>query len=398
MNRVAVFLWTLILVLVLASTAMSAGRDVASDLVLYAVLPLNLATVGALVVSRAGGNRVGWLFLGLGLYVAVAELVEGYGLLAADTGWSDGQVGAWSGTWVWVGEMAAWTAIVALFPDGRLSGRRWRWVLWGATLGALLAVTGMAFGTWANPEFAPDQNPFLVDHVVVELCFPVGMLLLAGSLAGAAVSLVQRMRQATGVERQQLKWFVFAACVVAVVAPFVVALWNVVPGVAVVIAVVVNLIPVATGIAILRYRLYDVDLVIKRTLVYTALTVVLLATYVVLVLVLQVVLNPVVPRDSDLAVAASTLAVAALFRPVRAALQRGVDRRFFRSRYDAARTLQDFADRLRQEVDLPTTTSDLRDVVREAMQPEHVSLWLRRESPDRHQPALHGNDSRTPGP
>jgi hypothetical protein len=366
-------------VLVLASTAMSTGRDTLSDLVLYGLLPLNLATVGTLVVSRVAGNRVGWLFLWLGLYVATAEAIEGYGLLAADTGLSDGALGAWTGAWVWIGELASWTVIAAVFPDGRLPGRGWRWIPWGAAGGALLAVTGMAFGTMANPEFAPDVNPFLVDHPAIDAAFPVGMTMLSVSLAGAAFSLVQRMRRARGVERQQLKWFVFAACIFAGCAPVVVALWNTVPGMPVVSALAVNLLPAAAGIAILRYRLYDIDLVIKRTLVYATLTAVLVATYVGLVLLLQVVLSPVA-GDSDLAVAGSTLAVAALFRPLRSALQRGVDRRFFRSRYDAARTLDEFSGRLRHELDLDSLGTDLRTVVRETMQPAHVSLWLRRES------------------
>jgi hypothetical protein len=375
-NQLAGALWAVVVVLVVASTAMSAGRGPLAELVLYGVLPLNLATVGALVVTRAGGNRVGWLFLWLGLYVAVAEALEGYGLLAADTGLSDGRLGTWTGAWVWIGETAVWTVIAAVYPDGRLAGRRWRWVPWGAATGALLAITGMAFGTWSNPEFEPDANPYVVDHPAVEAAFPVGMAVLTVSFAGAAVSLVQRMRRARGVERQQLKWFAFAACLLAGCAPVVVSLWNTVPGMPVVIAVVVNTLPVAAGIAILRYRLYDIDLVIKRTLVYTVLTLVLLATYVVLVLLLQVVLGPMA-GDSDLAVAASTLAVAALFRPLRSALQQAVDRRFFRSRYDAARTLDGFSERLRHELDLDSLGTDLREVVHETMQPEHVSLWLR---------------------
>ncbi len=377
MNRLAVAVWTLVVLLVFAGTATSVGRGGGvSELVLYAVLPLNLATVGALVVSRAGGNRVGWLFLWLGLYVATAEAVEGYGLLAADVGLSDGQLGTWSGSWVWVGEAAAWTIIAAVFPDGRLSGPGWRWLPWGAAGGALLAATGMAFGTWSSPEFEPPGNPYLVDHPVVEAAFPIGVAVLTISLAGAAASLVQRMRRARGVERQQLKWFAFAACVFAGCAPVVVALWNTVPGMPVVIAAAANALPAAAGIAILRYRLYDIDLVIKRTLVYTALTVVLLATYVVLVLLLQVVLSPVA-GDSDLAVAASTLAVAALFRPLRSAIQHSVDRRFFRARYDAAHTLDEFSGRLRHELDLDSLGTDLREVVHETMQPVHVSLWLR---------------------
>jgi hypothetical protein len=377
-NRLAVAVWALVVLLVLASTVMSVGRDVLSDLVLYAVLPLNLATVGALVVSRAEGNRVGWLFLWLGLYVATAEAIEGYGLLAADTGLSDGRVGTWTGAWVWLGEVATWTIITAVFPDGRLAGRGWRWVPWGAAGGAVIAFIGMALGTMASPDFPSGRNPYLVDHPAVEAAFPIGVAVLVGSLGGAALSLVQRMRRARGVERQQLKWFAFAACLLAGCSPVVVPLWNTVPGVSVLIAVAVNLLPAAAGIAILRYRLYDIDLVIKRTLVYTALTIVLVATYVVLVLLLQAVLSPVA-GDSDLAIATSTLAVAALFRPLRSAIQRGVDRRFFRSRYDAARTLDDFSERLRHELDLDSLGTDLRTVVHDTMQPDHVSLWLRRD-------------------
>ena len=254
----------------------------------------------------------------------------------------------------------------------------------------------MAFGTWSDPEFAPAPNPYLVDNPVVEAAFPIGMAVLTASLVGAAVSLVQRMRRARGVERQQLKWFVFAACVVAGVAPVVVALWNSVPGMAVVIAVAVNTIPVAAGIAILRYRLYDIDLVIKRTVVYTALTIVLVATYVALVLVLQVVLSPVA-GDSDLAVAASTLAVAALFRPLRSALQRGVDKRFFRSRYDTARTLDEFTGRLQHDLDLDSLGTDLRPVVRTPCSPPTSPSGSGRDR-DEQLPSPRGNDSRTPGP
>ena len=380
MNRLALALAGLVVALVLVGTVMSAGRDVLTELVLYATLPLALAAVGALVVTRAGGNRIGWAFLGLALFISLHEAVEGYGLLADDTALSDGQVGAWTGTWAWAVELAAWTVITALFPSGRLAGPGWRWVPWTAAVGALAVVTGMAFGTWSDPEFASGHNPFLVDHPLVEVAFPVGMTLLAVAMAGAAASLVLRMRRARGMERQQLKWFGFAACVVAVVAPVAVSLWNVVPGMPALTALLVNMLPVATGIAILRYRLYDIDLVIKRTLVYTALTVVLVATYAVLVLMLQALLHPV-SGDSDLAVAASTLAVAALFRPLRSALQRSVDRRFSRSRYDAARTLDGFSGRLRHELDLDAVSTDLRTVVHDTMQPSHVSLWLRKVGP-----------------
>jgi len=381
-SRPGALLWVATVSLVLLSTVISVGRDLWSDIVLYAVLPLNLATVGALVLSHDRENRIGWIFSALGLYIAAAEVGEGYGLLAADWGLPGAELGTWLITWSWVGEIVAWTVIAAVFPDGRVAARRWRWLLWFAGVGFMLATIGFALGPDSNSYFQGGLNPFLVDHVVIRAVQLGGVLLIVASLIGAAVSLVQRLRRARGVERQQLKWFALAASLTALLAPVVIALWQRTPVVAVVGALMFNALPVATGIAILRYRLYNIDIVIKRTLVYSTLTVALVATYLVLVLVLQVLLLPLA-GDSDLAVAASTLTVAALFRPLRAAIQGVVDRRFFRSRYDAARALEDFSATLRSELDLDTLGTDLRSVVHDTMQPEHVSLWLRTSGTER---------------
>ncbi len=335
MNRVGIGLWVTTAVLVAASTAISIGRDVWSDIVLYGLLPLTLATVGGLVRSRAPGNRIGWIFSLVALYVAVAELAEGYGMLAADTGLPAGDVGTWVISWSWAGELATWAVIAAVFPDGRLAGPGWRWVPIAAVAGFVLTGTGMAFGSMANDSFESGVNPFLVDHPAVDVAFALGAALLATALLGAAASLVVRIRRARGIERQQLKWFVFAVCALAFVAPFCVALWTTTPVAALVAALATIAVPVAAGIAILRYRLYDIDVVINRTLVYGVLTAVLVATYLVSVLAFRVVLDPLT-GESDLAVAVSTLAVAALFRPLRARIQALVDRRFYRQRYDAA--------------------------------------------------------------
>jgi hypothetical protein len=378
MNRVGIGLWVATAVLVAASTAVSAGRDVWSDIVLYGILPLTLATVGTLVLSRAPGNRIGWIFSLLAVYVAAAELAEGYGMLASDWSLPAGAVGTWVISWSWVGEIATWTVIAAVFPDGKLAGRGWRWVPATALAGFFLAVTGMAFGTTANATFESGVNPFLVDHPAVGFAFALGVVLLAIALLGAAVSLVVRLRRARGIERQQLKWFVFAACGLAVVTPFGVALWTTTPVAAVVVAVAANAVPLAAGIAILRHRLYDIDVVINRTLVYACLTASLAVVYLGLVLTFRVVLDPIT-GESDLAVAVSTLAVAALFRPLRSRIQAVVDRRFYRKHYDAVHTLDDFSGRLRDELDLDSLGAELRSVVHETMQPAHVTLWLRRE-------------------
>jgi hypothetical protein len=221
---------------------------------------------------------------------------------------------------------------------------------------------------------------------VLEVALAVLVPLLALCIVASAVGLVSRFRHSRGIERQQLKWLATAGAAVAAV--FLVTIVSTlltlatsptpawVTGLQAVSMPVFVLLPVAIGVAILQHRLYDVDVVINRALVYGLLTAALAGVYLGLVLLLQMALEPIT-NQSDLAVAGSTLAVAALFRPVRARIQAGVDRRFYRSRYDAAQTLDVFVDRLRHQVDLDAVGDDLRSAVRETVQPAHVSLWLR---------------------
>jgi hypothetical protein len=357
-------------VLLVVMVPLAAGREELLDTVLYTTLPLTLAVVGALVASRHPGNPIGWMLCALGLWVAAAELGEAYGY----HGLPGGVAGEWLISWSWVVEILAWTLLVLLFPDGRLPGRRWRLAIWTAVAGAILVFAGQAFSVDISEGFSSGRNPLGVDSPLIDLAWPVGTVLLVAALVAAVVSSVRRFRRAHGVEREQLKWFAYSGVVLAVCLILAAAFWYQSTLVQALSAFALNGMLLAVGAAILRYRLYDIDVVINRTLVYGVLTATLAAAYIGSVLLLQLVLSP----GSDLAIAGSTLAVAALFRPARARIQAGVDRRFYRRRYDATRTLEAFSVRLRDEVDLTALDGELRAVVAETLQPAHVSLWLRK--------------------
>jgi hypothetical protein len=339
------------------------------------------ATAGAMVAARRPGNPVGWLMCSISLTSVVSGIAESGAEIAA------GRPGSLPGqqAFAWVYEWAVWPAFglsaifLLLFPEGRPLTPRWRFACWLAVGGIVLVFLGEGLhpdrltGGVANPVGV--EEPGLLEAVRI-----AGASLLAASLLAAVLSLLLRFRRARGVERQQLKWLAYVvATPIAVVLPVAVAdpnlagsvLW----GGGSLLALIVG-IPVATAIAILRYRLYDIDLIIRRTLVYGVLSALLAGLYFGIVLVLQEVFSSFA-GGSDLAIAVSTLAVAALFRPVRSRIQAWVDRRFYRRKYDAQRTLEAFSARLRDEIDLDALAGELRSVVRETMQPAHVSLWLR---------------------
>ena len=342
-----------------------------------AIIALPFATVGAILASRRPTNPIGWIFCVLGVTSGIQMAVEEYSVYTSvgAAGQTSSDVAAWIGEWIWVPSVGLASIAVQLFPTGRLVSSRWRPALWLTEIGIAIAISGMLF---APPEVGAGatRNPFEIQGLapLFEAAVYLGLALLLLSLILGAGSVIVRMKGSRGDERQQFKWLVFGAALLPV--------GNVVAGLPLP-SIVQDLgacgaaaFPVATGIAILKHRLYDLDVVINRTLVYGVITAILALTYLGIVVVLQGVLAGVT-EDSDLAIAGSTLAVAALFGPLRTRIQILIDHRFYRSKYDAASTLRGFSARLRDQVDLDSLTRELADVVGTTMQPEHVSVWLR---------------------
>ncbi len=332
--------------------------------------------VGGLVASRRPRNPYGWLLLGFGLGLALQLLAESY---AAYTLVVDPESLPAPRTISRVLELGGPLALalapflLLLFPTGRLPSRRWRPLAWIAGIsGAVLFVLNLFFA-----------RPDTVGGAVAAATF-AAVLVIFASVVLSAPSMVVRYRRASGVERQQLKWFALATVLGAsYVVGTLLQLERVLGGTLWQLAdATTNMgIYVAVGIAILRYRLYDIDVLINRTLVYGSLTVSLVAVYLGGIVVLQSTLRALTGQESTLAVVASTLAIAALFNPLRRRIQSFIDQRFFRRKYDAAKTLAAFNARLRDGTELDTLSSDVIGVVRETMQPEYAYLWLRSEAP-----------------
>lgn len=345
-------------------------------------ITLVFSVAGYVITTRTTGNPIGWLFLGVGVSAAVGTTAGAYATYWVETGHGSdglGEAAAAYGSISWIPFiLVPATFLLLLFPDGHLLSSRWRPVAWVAAAGIAGTFLGGALTQGPLEDYPEIDNPFGVDHPAVEAVAGLSLMVTGVAIVFSAASVVLRFRRARGVERLQMKWIAFAAAVAAVTLVVMTITYEDVGETianAAMMTAVLGL-PAATAVAIGRYRLYDIDVVINRALVYGSLTAILAAAYAGSVLVLQVALSGLT-QDSGLAVAASTLGVAALFRPVRSRIQGYVDRRFFRSRYDAAQTLQAFGSRLRDEVDLDVLRTDLQLVVRETMRPAHVSLWLR---------------------
>jgi hypothetical protein len=369
----------------LAAIFMVASGD---DTAAIALALIPLPVLGAVILSRHPGNRIGLLMLVTGSIAIASGTLQAYAPFAVTRdGWPGAQWTAWLSIWpFWPALYAYLLLLPLLFPTGQPVSPRWRIVV-GLTMllvAMQLAIDLVQPGGYEELSGFPElQNPVGIAGVerIERPYLTVLDVLLLTTVVLSVASIVVRFRRSSGIERQQLKWFVFVAVtdillIVAMVLSPGGSAAQAVFGVAMILGTLVGL-PVAIAIAVLRYRLYDIDRLISRTVVYFLLTASLLGVYLVLVLGLGSRMRSGDGESSQLVVAASTLAVAALFRPLRSRIQAVVDRRFYRKKYDAARTMEAFGSRLRDEIDLDTLGAELRAVVQETMQPAHVSLWLR---------------------
>jgi hypothetical protein len=351
----------------------------------FVAVQLGMATAGAIISSRQPGNTVGCIFLAIGLLLGLLFAANAYAVLGIDSGGIPHLPGsafaAWIGSWIFIPTTFGLPMfLLLLFPDGRFLSKRWR--LAGLALGIILmlAVASTAFEPGRiYPGIANPLAPAGVAGEILRVSKHVTDALALPAFALAVAGLTVRLWRSSGVERQQLKWFAYSAALVGAGLGASVFLPK---GWAADLAFLVGLLalaglPVAAGIAIFRYRLYDIDVIVNRTLVYGSLTVTLVAVYIGSVVSLQYVFRTLTGGGSQLAIVASTLAIAALFNALRHRIQSFIDRRFYRRKYDAARTLSAFAVRLRDETDLEQLNAELLSVVRTTMQPEHATLWLR---------------------
>jgi hypothetical protein len=383
---------TLLLIAESHDVQVPAGFDTAG--VVETVRYLAATSVGAILAARRPRNPIGWLALALGFALVLYPFVAMYtatGLFVAPGRLPWVRQVAWIGNWVWVPAHACIALMLLLFPDGRLPSPRWRPVAWtvGVAGGLTLVAAACHPGTLDVASLVKEAD------VTARLTNPVGLaalgwllepfllVLLVGEAVGAA-ALLLRFRRSRGIERQQLKWVAYAALLFGIQQGGVVLgrLAGLVPDTELAWLEVVDTFTfvfflVAIAVAVLRYRLYDIDRLINRTLVYGLLTALLAGVYAGAVLVLGQLFGGIADKPPSWAVAGATLAVAALFQPTRRRIQQAVDRRFNRRKYDASRTVEAFATRLRDQVDLDMLSAELLAVVDQTMEPTRASLWLK---------------------
>jgi hypothetical protein len=380
---------TALSLLLLTLNALEPGVHVFEHWIENSVFALGFSTVGALLLPRSHPrNPMGWFFCVVGLLFAAVHFAAEYAiyaLLAAPGSLPAGEAAAWICSWLYVPQLGLGALLVLLFPSGRLPGARWRWFVWFSAVAIPVSMVAAAFSPGEiEIGLGPIHNPLGIGSLPSVYKLVETLLLSLVLVAGGAH--LARLRRTTGAERQQIKWFAYAIVVVVsgallryIIPVALGAPWLQWVGFVLLVFGVVS-VPVSMGIAILKYRLYEIDIIINRTLVYGSLTAALLALYFGSIVLLQRVFIGLSGERSTLAVVASTLSIAALFYPLRRRIQSLVDRRFYRRKYDAAKTLEAFSAKLREETDLDMLGEHLVGAVTEAMQPRHASLWLRPEA------------------
>jgi hypothetical protein len=385
----ATLVLTVLGLLLLITSHSRTGAPVYDYWLVNTVISIGFSTVGAVITPRLPRlNPIGWLFCTIGLVGGVRLFVAEYAIvtLLAEPGslpskLPGGETLAWISSWMWVLHLGLFVFLALLFPNGRPPSSRWQPLVLGSGVVVVAGTVSVALWPETARGFDPINHP-LGTEVATDIINPVETIVYALGLIAAA-SLLARLRRSKGVERQQVKWFTYAVVVLAISATlaYVISesmgvLWLEWASSVLVLVSVVGL-PVAVGIAILRYHLYNIDLIINRTLVYGSLTAVLAGLYFSSIVLLQVLFRTLTGQKSQLVVVVSTLAIAALFNPLRRRIQGFIDRSFYRRKYDAVKTLEAFSAKLREETDLDALSGDLIEVVEETMRPTHVSLWLR---------------------
>jgi hypothetical protein len=388
---VAMFVASVVLyyVLVRSSQEGPSTSGALSELLIFGTF-LAFPIVGALIASRHPKNPVGWICLAIGLFwtlIFLGDSIPGSGPYPVTTD------ALTQSLWIPpVGLLGIY--LILLFPDGKLPSRRWRPLAWLSGVVMVLASLGITFSPGPLEGHPGVRNPFGLEGAPwVATAGIVILLLLPLCMLASALSLMMRYRHSRGEEREQIKWIAFAASVEGLLylitlvssltysGPWGAAgtpLWLGLLQQAALVSF--TAVPIAVGFAVLRYRLYEIDLLINRTLVYGSLTATLVALYFGGIVVLQRIFVTLTGQQSTLAVVASTLLIATLFTPLRRRIQSFIDRRFYRRKYDSRKTLEAFSTKLRDETDLEALNNDLVGVVRETMQPAHVTVWLRPET------------------
>jgi hypothetical protein len=372
------------------------GTAGASGVLIYVLPFLAFPLVGALIASNRPKNPIGWICLAIGIIWMIVPISTSYGVYGLVVRPGSVPFPAAIGSlaeWIWVPAVGLLGIyLILLFPDGRLPSRRWRPVAWLSGAVIILVSAGFALSPGPMEGLPGIRNPFGLEKYPWVADATLGVILLLPlCILVSAVSLVLRFLRSEGEEREQIKWLAFAASILGLGFFSYVIPANILPDDAGgVDRLWVNLledavtlsfagVPVAVGIAILRYRLFDIDIIIRRTLVYSVLTLMLGLVYIGCILLSRTLIAPLT-GGSELAIVASTLAIAALFNPLRRRIQTIIDKRFYRRKYDAAKVLAAFGTTVRDETDLDALTNEMLRVVDATMQPEHVSLWLRESS------------------